>query len=203
MSSLDWELDLTDFLDRAGLAVPTVVETDDGGRHHDGVVVQRWLDGRPPASPQDWLLVAEVLGRIHELTRGYTQRPGCVIVTELARAGVSLDADLAALPDQVAFEICSVFASFHDAPVSVVHGDPGVSNIRIDADGRVGLLDFDESRVDVSWHDLSNLGVKVLSGPVHVHAQLLSHAWEAVNGWNLEHDYAQRRLTALRTAQHP
>jgi len=52
------ELDLIDFLDHAGLHVPTVVVTD---------------DGRPLGSRRDWLLAAQVLRGIHDLTRGYAQ----------------------------------------------------------------------------------------------------------------------------------
>jgi Ser/Thr protein kinase RdoA (MazF antagonist) len=81
--------------------------------------------------------------------------------------------------------------------VAVVHGDPGPGNTRVTADGRIGLLDFDESRVDVCSHDLANLGVVVLDRPRHARAQLLSDAWETVNAWRTEPAYARRRLGAL------
>lgn len=51
---------------------------------------------------------------------------------------------------------------------------PGPSNIRIGADGRVGLLDWDEARVDLTWHDLSNLGVQVLDDREHFRSQDLA-----------------------------
>ena len=89
------------------------------------------------------------------------------------------------------------FAAVADGPVSVIHGDPGAANIRIDGNGRVGLLDWDESRVDITWHDLSNLGVQVLDDRTQRRAERLSHAWEAANGWTTEPGYAQRRLRAL------
>jgi len=57
----------------------------------------------------------------------------------------------------------------------------------------VWLLDWDESRVDVTWHDLSNLGVQVLDDHEHARAQVLSHAWEAVNAWTAEPEYARHR----------
>jgi aminoglycoside phosphotransferase (APT) family kinase protein len=43
--------------------------------------------------------------------------------------------------------VLGVFASLADVPVSLIHGDPGSSNIRISNVGKVGLLDWDESRV--------------------------------------------------------
>ena len=89
------------------------------------------------------------------------------------------------------------FNRFADAPMAVVHGGPGPSNIRIAADGRVGLLDWDEARVDLTWHDLSNLGIQILDDGEHRRAQDLSNAWEAVNAWTAEPDYAPERLRRL------
>ena len=59
------------------------------------------------------------------------------------------------MPVEVVGVVLAEFGSVGDVEVSVVHGDPGRSNIRIRADGRVALLDWDESRVDVVWHDFS------------------------------------------------
>jgi len=195
--SLDWELDLLHLLEEAGFRVPTVMPAIDGSRHVSGVVVQRWLDGRAPATPGDWKLVAAELARLHEVTAGHWQRPGCCVVTELARQRRSLDADLDEMPRQVQGTVLAVFSEFTSEPTAVVHGDPAPSNIRISDDGIVGLLDWDESRVDVVWHDLSSLGTRVLNLADHDQAVRLSHAWEATNGWLVEPDYARRRLGKL------
>ncbi|MEM7271656.1 MAG: phosphotransferase [Actinomycetota bacterium] len=195
--SLDWELDLIEHLASLGFEVPTVRRSTDGRRHVNGIVVQRWLHGRPPDSTRDWQLVADTLRRVHRLTSNYPQRPGCCAVAKLDRASSSIDADMSALPDDVASDVLSVFASVAAMPVSVIHGDPMAGNIRI-VDNDVGLLDFDESRVDVAWHDLSNLGVQVLDEVEHSQATQLSDAWEAANGWVLEPEYAISRLEALR-----
>lgn len=204
--SLDWELDLIEHLAAAGFRVPTVIKSADGRRHVDGVVVQRWLDGRPPETPEDWQLVADTLRELHRTTVGYPQRPGCCAVAELTRTATSVDAEMGRLPDDVAQEVLTVFATVAELPVSVIHGDPMAGNLRID-DGvgpsrvgllRVGLLDFDESRVDVAWNDLSNLGIQVLDDADHGRATELSDAWEAANGWVAEPAYARQRLDSLR-----
>ena len=104
---------------------------------------------------------------------------------------------MSALPDEVVRLVLGGFGSYADVPVSLVHGDPGPSNIRIDDRGRVGLLDWDESRVDLTWHDLSNLGVAVLDRDSHARAAQLSNAWEAINAWSVEPGYARSRLTSL------
>ena len=194
-ASLAWELDVIERVGGAGIGVADVVRTDDDRRSADGVVVQRWIDGREPTTPADWRLVAAKLQQVHSVA--VDQRPGAMAVTELRPDSLSIDADLAALPDDVRERILDEFALFTDAPISLIHGDPGPSNIRIDADDRVHLLDWDESRVDVSWHDLSNLGIQVLDDPSHARALRLSHAWEAANAWTAEPDYARSRYRQI------
>ncbi len=197
-ASLAWELEVLQTLGARRFGVAPIVETDRGTLSHGGIVVQRWVDGRPPASEHDWTQVAGELQRLHEACGDVAQRPGCVTVAELGPGATSVDADLGALPHDVESLVLQVFASFADVPASLVHGDPGPSNIRIDGDDRVWFLDWDESRVDLTWHDLSNLGVQVLDDDDHQRALILSDAWETANGWVAEPGYAHRRLASLR-----
>jgi Ser/Thr protein kinase RdoA (MazF antagonist) len=161
------------------------------------VVVQTWLDGRQPSSEADWGRVARELQRLHSATADHRQRPGCATVRELRAKRRSVDADLDAIPPEITDRILAVFDRLGNVPLAVVHGDPGSENIRIGADGTVSLVDWDESRVDLTWHDLSNLGVQVLDDDDHHRAQLLSNAWEAANGWASEPEYALRRFKLL------
>jgi Ser/Thr protein kinase RdoA (MazF antagonist) len=196
--SLAWELDLMARLDRAGFRVPTVIPSGDGRPSVGGVVVQRWLDGREPSIDDDWRAVAAELQKLHRVTIGWAQRPGCCIVTELRATRRSVDADLDRVPPEVADLALAVFDRVPSrVPAAVIHGDPGPANVRIADDGQVGLLDWDESRVDVVWHDLSNLGLQVLDTADHDAANRLSDAWEAVNAWQAEPAYARRRLARL------
>lgn len=196
-ASLRWELDLLVTLAGEGVHVPEPIPTASGDLHHGAFVVQPWVEGRPPSGDEDWRRVAAELALVHARPTPFGQRPACCVVTELGTVGRSVDVDLAALPAEVRTLVVDVFDSFTDAPVSLVHGDPGPGNVRIDADGAVWLLDWDESRIDVTWHDLSNLGIPVLDGDTRRRAEMLSNAWEAVNAWVLEPDYARTRLSAL------
>lgn len=196
--SLKWELELLVRLGREGFGVPVPIATDARKLSHECVVVQPWIDGREPSSPGDWELVVAELRRLHEVGAEVAQRPGCSVVTAFGRNARSVDADLAAMPDGAVDAVLAAFAAVGDAPVSLIHGDPGRSNIRVDGEGRVWFLDWDESRVDVTWHDLSNLGVQVLDPADHARAERLSHAWEAANAWTAEPAYARQRLAALR-----
>ncbi len=197
-ASLRWELELIEFLSSRGFVVPSVVPTDDSRLHDAGVVVQRWIDGRPPSSETDWTAVAAELQRLHSLTGDHPQRPGCCVVTDLHTGRVSVNADLDAMPVEEGALVQAVFAEFADEPTAVVHGDPGASNIRMTLTGQVGLLDWDESRVDITWHDLSNLGVAILEPRQHQRALTLSDAWEAANAWTAEPAYAATRLARLK-----
>lgn len=196
--SLAWELELLADLERAGFLVASTVPTEDGARSVGGVVVQRWIDGREPESVSDWELVASELRRLHTLFVGRAQRPGCCVAYELRRSSRSVDADVGALPAELAAEILEVFVGLQGGFVSVVHGDPGPSNLRITSDGRVGLLDWDESRVDVVDFDLANLGIQVLDRDGHDRALMAADAWETVNAWVVEPEYARERLSSLR-----
>lgn len=196
-ASLDWELDLLEHLDAHGFRVPLIIEAKDRRRSVDGVVVQRWLPGKEPSTEAEWQLVADELVRLHRLFANHPQRPDCAMVTELRAARLSVDADIDSLPDTIAAQILSVFDEFADVETSVIHGDTAPGNIRIDENGTVGLLDWDESRVDIRWHDLSNLGVQVLDDDEHRRASRLSNAWEAANAWVAEPDYAQHRLQLI------
>lgn len=197
-ASLAWELDLLVELDHRGFRVPVPISTDTGELSFDGVVVQHWIDGRPPSTGEDWQLVGAELKRLHAACSDIGQRPECVTTLELTRSARSVDADMAALPEGVADLVLEIFAGFEDVPVSLIHGDPMDSNIRMIQTGEVALLDWDESRVDLTWHDLSNLGVTVLDTAFHGRAIRLSDAWEAANAWIVEPEYARTRLANLR-----
>jgi hypothetical protein len=84
----------------------------------------------------------------------------------------------------------------------VVHGDPGPANIRVTAAG-IGLLDWDEARVDATDLDLTELPGRHLPPERLAAARTAATAWEAANGWTVEPSYARRQLEMLRRGEHP
>jgi hypothetical protein len=64
-ASLKWELELIEHLDEVGFLVPVPLRTVDGHFSRNGIVVQRWIDGREPVTAPDWRLVAAELVRLH------------------------------------------------------------------------------------------------------------------------------------------
>lgn len=198
-ASLDWEIALLDYLAGHGLRVPVAVSARDGRRHIDGVVVQTWLDGTPPGD-RDWPAVAAALRTLHALTAGWPQRPGFASTRELLTADRGGDVDLSEMPGDAVATCRRAWAALAGTPQAVVHGDPGPANIRVNS-GRVGLLDWDEARIDHTDLDLAELPGCHLPPDRLAAARLATTAWETANGWILEPSYARRQLTLLRSGR--
>jgi Ser/Thr protein kinase RdoA (MazF antagonist) len=197
--SLDWELDLLDHLGRQGVRVPAVVPALDGRRHVDGVVVLSWLEGRSPG-PGDWPAVTVVLRQVHAETRGWPQRPGFASTRALLSVDRGGDVDLSGMPVEAVAACRRAWAGLAGTPEAVVHGDPGASNIRVSEDG-VGLLDWDEARVDSTDLDVAELPSADLPPQRLARARTAATAWEAANGWTAEPSYARRQLALLQAGR--
>lgn len=197
-ASLDWQIRLVEHVAGHGLAVPALVPALDGRYRVDGVTVERWLDGRPPERG-DWPAVVAALRRLHEVTTGWPQRPGFASTHELLTVDRGGDADLSQMPAAAVAACRRAWAGLAGSPQSVIHGDPGPPNIRICGNG-VGLLDWDEARVDYTDLDFADLPVEVLPPGRLNKARLAVRAWEAASGWLTEPSYARRQLALLHQA---
>lgn len=194
-ASLSWEIQLLEHLRRSDVRVPAVVPTLQGRRQVSGVVLMTWLDGRPPEAG-DWPAVAATLRRVHEVTRGWPQRPGAASTRDLLTADRGGDADLSLMPAEAVAVCRRAWGALARVPQAVVHGDPGAANVRIAADG-IGLLDWDEARVDAIDLDLAELPGADLPADRLAAARVAATAWEAANGWTVEPSYARRQLERL------
>ena len=76
-ADLAWETGLLQHLNHEGLTVPVPIPTTDGRLFADGLVVMTYVQGGPPETEADWRRVADTLRRLHRLTQGWPQRPGC------------------------------------------------------------------------------------------------------------------------------
>jgi Ser/Thr protein kinase RdoA (MazF antagonist) len=197
-AALEWELDLMGRLRESGLVTPEVVPTLDGRRQVDEVNMLGFVQGRRPTTMADWERVAAYLVQLHELGRGVSQRPGFRSAGDLLTEERGGDVDLRVMPDGAVRRCRRAREALSGQPTTVVHGDPGASNVLI-TETDVVLVDWDEAWVDCPWFDLAAL--PDAASPLHGEQQRLAaraaDAWEAAVSWQLEPDYARRRLQKL------
>jgi Ser/Thr protein kinase RdoA (MazF antagonist) len=199
-ASLEWELDLLEHLREGGVRVPEVVPADDGLRQVDGLLLQRFLAGRPPRDGGGWRRVVEVLRVVHELTVGWPQRPGFASARELLVGDRGGDVRLDAMPADAVRAVRAAWRPILDSPECAIHADVGGGDILVDGQA-VALLDWDEARVDVPWFDYAFLPEEVEVPSPTDRATLVTAgvAWEAATCWVVEPAYAARRLAELFT----
>ena len=199
---LDWEVELLVFLRDSGLAVPRLVSTPDGRLRVGTLIVMEHVEGRPAETDDDLRLVAGYLHRLHELTTGWpTQRPGWQSCVDLVNHDTSGPVDLRRLPAPVVERCRRAWARLRGLPVSVIHGDPNPSNIRMTPDGGVVLLDWDEARLDVSCLDLARPPMpQPFSGLDETTFEAALHgfrAWEAAMFWHTVPEHARKQLARV------
>ena len=196
-ADLAWEAGLLQHLDRGGLTVPTPIPTTDGRLFADGLLVMTFVEGGPPQTQAVWRRVADTLRRLHRLTQGWPQRPGWRSSTDLLHAETGTKIDLGAMPPDGVARCRAAWARLVARRTCVVHGDANnLGNIRMTKD-RVGLIDWDESHVDVPDLDLVlPYNAAGLGDDAYDIAAQASAAWEAAVCWDDEH--AVKRLAEVR-----
>lgn len=196
-ADLAWETELLRYLDREGLTVPVPIPTTDGRLFAEGLVVMTHMEGQGPETEDDWRRVADTLRRLHELTKGWPQRPGWRSSTDLLHADSGTKIDLSAMPPEGVARCRAAWARLAGRRTCVVHGDPNGGNVLMTAN-RVALIDWDESRVDVPDLDLvlPHNAADLDEGAHDVAAQA-SAAWEAAVCWDDNH--AVERLAEVRS----
>lgn len=195
-ADLAWETNLLRHLHREGLSVPVPIATSSGRLFVDGLVVMTYVEGGPPQTGPDWRRVADMLRQLHRLTPGWPQRPGWRSSTDLLHVETGTKIDLGAMPPEGVARCRAAWARLTGRQTCVVHGDPNPGNIRMTA-GRVAMIDWDESHVDVPDLDLVlPQDAADLGNTAHDIAAQASAAWEAAVCWDDE--YAVQQLARVR-----
>ena len=195
-ADLAWEIELLQYLDRNGLAVPLPIPTTDGRLFVDGMVVMTYMEGGPPETEFDWRCVADTLRKLHQLTQGWPQRPGWRSSTDLLYTDTGTRINLNAMPPEGVARCRAAWARLVGRQTCVVHGDPNPRNILI-IENRVALIDWDESHTDAPELDLVlPYNAAALDTSTYDIAAQASAAWEAAVCWNDE--YSVKRLAEVR-----
>jgi Ser/Thr protein kinase RdoA (MazF antagonist) len=196
-ADLAWETGLLQHLHGNGLAAPVPIPAADGRLFAHGLVVMTYIDGGPPETEADWRGVADMLRRLHEITRGWPQRPGWKSSTDLLTNATGTKIDLSAMQPEAVARCRRAWSRLVGRETCVVHGNPtNPSNVLI-ANNKVSLIDWDEAHVDVPDLDLVlPHNAAGLAGDAHDIAAQASAAWDAAVCWG--DDYAIRRLAEVR-----
>jgi Ser/Thr protein kinase RdoA (MazF antagonist) len=195
-ADLAWETALLRHLDREGLAVPVPIATTSGGLFAEGLVVMSYVEGEPPETEGDWRRVADLLRQLHRLTQGWPQRSGWRSSADLLHAETGTKIDLGAMPPEGVARCRAAWARLAGRQPCVIHSDPTPGNIRMTAD-RVGIIDWDESHVDVADLDLllPHNAADLSDGAHDIAAQAFA-AWDAARCWG--HEFAGEQLAKVR-----
>jgi Ser/Thr protein kinase RdoA (MazF antagonist) len=177
--------------------VPIPIPTMDGRLFADGLMLMTYMEGGPPKTESDWVRVAEALHKLHQVTRGWPQRPGWRASTDLLHVHTGTRIDLTVMPPEGVARCRAAWVRLAGRATSVVHGNPNnPGNIRMTAE-RVSLIDWDEAHVDVPDLDLAlPHNAARLDVATYDIALQASAAWEAAVCWG--DDFAIRRLSEVR-----
>ena len=143
----------------------------------------------------DWRRVAAALRDLHRFTKGWPQRSGWRSSLDLLQADRGTRVDLTAMPPEGVARCRAAWGRLAGCPTCVVRGGANPGNILTIA-GRVALIDWDESHVDVPDLDLElPCNAAVLDAEALDMATQASAAWEAAVCWKDEH--AVKRLAQV------
>jgi thiamine kinase-like enzyme len=175
---------------RAGFVTPDLIENVNGTLVSESITLETFIEGQAPNLQQLKDMLPQ-MQTFHNLTRGILQRPGFASSIELLHGTSGGDVDLNAMPNDLV-TLCRNQWRDHSGQVqSVVHGDLNANNVLITKDGKYGLVDWDETRVDISDFDtqalLQTSGAKLDSRKTN-----WLDAWEVAVCWQIEPEYARK-----------
>jgi Ser/Thr protein kinase RdoA (MazF antagonist) len=199
LPALEWLQQVLAKAHAAGFVVPRMAPTLDGALAASGVTVETWIDGSP--LPQSELpRVLPLIREFHRLTHGFPQRPGFASSRELLSVDRGGDVDLSGMPEHQVSLCRAAWRQIPSDDSCVVHGDLNAENLLLTSQGAIGLIDWDESRVDLPLFD--EVALRAASdqddqGAWRAGARAL-HAWEVAVCWHVEPEHARRLAKGLR-----
>ncbi|MFK7765179.1 MAG: phosphotransferase [Roseobacter sp.] len=131
----------------------------------------------------------------HDNGRAVPQRPGFLSTSALQNEPQGGDVNLSVMPPDLVSACRAAWAALEMDSETVIHGDLSSGNVVICPDVRFALIDWDESRRDLTGFDL------VHRDGIDRNWQRAHLPWEIACGWTVEPVYA-RSLAAQLMAQY-
>ncbi len=192
-AAIGWLVPVLDLAEQSGFIVPKLLKSTQGRYIEQGWTCEPFLAGRMFQTGQ----LGGIASRLQCLQANageLLQRPGFLAASDLIGCEFGGDIDLRVMPADIVALCRRTWSEVANRPRSVVHGDLNASNLIWTVNGGIGLIDWDEARVDATLFDDFHIG-RFDPGGVEAMAVL---AWEIASSWVLEPEYAKRMAEKLR-----
>jgi Phosphotransferase enzyme family len=173
---------------QAGFITPDLIAATNGTLVVNGVTLETFIEGHVP-NPQQLLEMQPQIQTFHDLTREVPQRPGFTSSLQLLHKTSGGDVNLNAMPNELVTLCREHWREHANQAQSVVHGDLNANNVLITNDGKYGLVDWDETRVDISDFDTQAL-LRTSGATLNSCNTTWLDAWEVAVCWQVEPEYA-------------
>lgn len=180
---LRWVLTVQRLARQAGFRVAPFRAALSGALAAGGWTLEPMLEGRG-AGLREMSALLPRIADFHALGQGMKQRPGFASSADLVATDAGGDVDLGALPLPLADACRAAWSPFCGQAETCVHGDLGPGNVLL-GPGGPALIDWDEARLDLPFHDL--VACKTLP-EAEARAQL---AYEMAVNWRKDRAYAR------------
>jgi hypothetical protein len=173
---------------QAGFITPDLIASTNGTLVVNGVTLETFIEGHAP-TPQQLLEMQPQIQTFHDLTREIPQRPGFASSIQLLHETSGGDVNLNTMPNELVTLCREHWREHANQAQSVVHGDLNANNVLITNDGKYGLVDWDETRVDISDFDTQAL-LRTSGATLDLRNTTWLDAWEVAVCWQVEPEYA-------------
>lgn len=191
VAAIEWLGAVHDLAQEAGLVVPKPMPSQRGNLVEHGWTCEVFLAGKA-FSPSDMHLLRPHIEAFHARTKGTPQRPGFLCAHELLTKNKGGDVDFGTMPEDIT-RICRLaWSGISLEDRAVIHGDLNPSNLVHCRNGKIGLLDWDECRVDTPDFDIGQI-----SPEPDMPVELALLAWEVACSWQAEPEYARECAASL------
>lgn len=188
--AIEWLVPVHELAESCDFVIPKLIRNKHGMLVEDGWTCEIFIAGEPFDIADLPSIVCDV-SHFHQRAAAIAQRPGFLASQDLLNFDVGGDVDLTSMPDDVTERCREAWRRLSPGLCTVVHGDLNPSNLIRCSDGRVGIVDWDECRRDLSLFDIGQLK------PLGPDEQKAIAAWEIACSWQLEPDYARQLITQL------
>lgn len=191
VAAIDWLGEVHDLAQKAGILVPKLLQSTRGNLVENGWTCEPFLAGRAFIAT-DMHLLRPHIEKFHQLTKNTVQRPGFLCAKELLIKNKGGDVDFSAMPEDIT-RICRLaWSGIALEKRAVIHGDLNPANLILGRDRKIGVLDWDECRVDTPDFDIGQIMPKP-----DIRLRLALNAWEVACSWRLEPEYARECAARL------